>query len=219
MTTTADNMEAIIGEARESAARAMYVTGWASAWEMAVEDGIASELPWSGGDDLMDVAPDEHSQMWDDAGTLLRTFFMDNRLDAAAFFDSIDPEQFGHYLAMQAMGHGVGLEEVAGLDSDALKVPYIEAHVDVAELTDAYNYHDSNPDMYVDEGLDDASKELDAIVKHFRAGRSAVTKSAKYLKGAKTKKEYQERWRQLHAIWQPLAAKADKIAGHGSECE
>jgi hypothetical protein len=36
-----------------------------------------------------------------------------------------DEEHFGHYCAMQAMGHGVGIESV-GLDHDWIKVPDIE---------------------------------------------------------------------------------------------
>lgn len=36
-------------------------------------------------------------------------------------------DMFGHYLAMQAMGHGVGLGDAFGqLVRDAIKVPYVE---------------------------------------------------------------------------------------------
>lgn len=36
-------------------------------------------------------------------------------------------EWFGHYAAMQAMGHGVGLWDAFGSDvSDAIKIPYVE---------------------------------------------------------------------------------------------
>ena len=39
----------------------------------------------------------------------------------------LTPENFGHYLAMQAMGHGVGLADAFG-DAvySAIKVPYVE---------------------------------------------------------------------------------------------
>lgn len=39
---------------------------------------------------------------------------------------SLTPELFGHYLAMQAMGHGVGLESFGRAVHDAIDVPYVE---------------------------------------------------------------------------------------------
>jgi hypothetical protein len=38
----------------------------------------------------------------------------------------LTPELFGHYLAMQAMGHGVGLEMFGDAVRDAITVPYVE---------------------------------------------------------------------------------------------
>ena len=38
----------------------------------------------------------------------------------------LTPELFGHYLAMQAMGHGVGLESFGRAVWDAINVPYVE---------------------------------------------------------------------------------------------
>jgi hypothetical protein len=38
----------------------------------------------------------------------------------------LTPELFGHYLAMQAMGHGVGLESFGRAVRDAINVPYVE---------------------------------------------------------------------------------------------
>jgi hypothetical protein len=39
----------------------------------------------------------------------------------------LSPEMFGHYLAMQAMGHGVGLSDAFGREvREAIKVPYLE---------------------------------------------------------------------------------------------
>lgn len=36
-------------------------------------------------------------------------------------------EHFGHYCAMQAMGHGIGLRDAFGVDVyDRIKVPYVE---------------------------------------------------------------------------------------------
>lgn len=39
---------------------------------------------------------------------------------------ALTPELFGHYLAMQAMGHGVGLESFGVAVLDAIDVPYVE---------------------------------------------------------------------------------------------
>lgn len=38
----------------------------------------------------------------------------------------LTPEDFGHYCAMQAMGHGVGLESFGAAVHQVIKVPYIE---------------------------------------------------------------------------------------------
>lgn len=38
----------------------------------------------------------------------------------------LEPELFGHYLAMQAMGTGVGLESFGNAVRDVLPVPYLE---------------------------------------------------------------------------------------------
>lgn len=38
----------------------------------------------------------------------------------------LTPELFGHYCAMQAMGHGVGLDSFGRAVYDAITVPYVE---------------------------------------------------------------------------------------------
>lgn len=38
----------------------------------------------------------------------------------------LTPDSFGHYLAMQAMGHGVGLDSFGSKVRDAIPVPYVE---------------------------------------------------------------------------------------------
>lgn len=44
------------------------------------------------------------------------------------------PAMFGHYLAMQAMGHGVGLHDAFGSDvSDRVTVPHVEFGYDMLE--------------------------------------------------------------------------------------
>lgn len=36
------------------------------------------------------------------------------------------PEMFGHYAAMQAMGHGVGLTDAFGGNAEQFRIPYVE---------------------------------------------------------------------------------------------
>lgn len=38
----------------------------------------------------------------------------------------LSPELFGHYCAMQAMGHGVGLDSFGSAVADNIRVPYVE---------------------------------------------------------------------------------------------
>lgn len=57
-----------------------------------------------------------------------------------------DAENFGHYCAMQSLGHGVGLSDM-GLDHDWCEVPDIEFH-----------YFDLDPEKYpIPEDEDDAA--------------------------------------------------------------
>lgn len=48
------------------------------------------------------------------------------RQDSSGADRELTPELFGHYCAMQAMGHGVGLDSFGQAVYDAIKVPYIE---------------------------------------------------------------------------------------------
>jgi hypothetical protein len=47
-------------------------------------------------------------------------------LDSEGADHGLTPELFGHYLAMQAMGTGVGLESFGDAVRDAIEVPYCE---------------------------------------------------------------------------------------------
>lgn len=47
-------------------------------------------------------------------------------LDSEGADSELTPELFGHYLAMQAMGTGVGLESFGYAVRDAVRVPYLE---------------------------------------------------------------------------------------------
>lgn len=41
-------------------------------------------------------------------------------------YRELSPELFGHYCALQAMGHGVGLESFGSAVADNIAVPYVE---------------------------------------------------------------------------------------------
>lgn len=49
-----------------------------------------------------------------------------NQYDRKEADRELTPELFGHYCAMQAMGHGVGLESFGDSVKDAVKIPYVE---------------------------------------------------------------------------------------------
>lgn len=49
-----------------------------------------------------------------------------NQYDRKDADRELTPELFGHYCAMQAMGHGVGLESFGSAVRDAIKIPYVE---------------------------------------------------------------------------------------------
>lgn len=118
----------------EGAARAMFVDAWASAWERAVEDGEEERTPWSGGDDLTEVAPPTPKDFLDDAEVFVRTTAFDNKKNLTEMADEhdVDHNTFGFYLAMEGMGHGVGLWEY--IDDHGLKIPHIEPILDIEDV-------------------------------------------------------------------------------------
>lgn len=113
------------------AARAFFASAWA---DMCDEEGPG--VP--SGAEIMDIMPDEI----DPAAThAARTLMMDlervNNLTITQMMRAIEIladgdrpatlEYFGHYTAMQAMGHGVGLHDAFGHEVfEAITVPYVE---------------------------------------------------------------------------------------------
>lgn len=106
------------------AALAFFASAWADAVDYSVPGG-----------QIMDAMPDDVDPAAVDAArALLARMLADNACaDAAALLakcpdDGDRPhslETLGHYAAMQAMGHGVGLGDAFG-DHDCLIVPYVE---------------------------------------------------------------------------------------------
>jgi hypothetical protein len=115
------NQDIVRDEIVGAAARAFFVTVWADEAEREAEEGDG-ELPWGAGEDIDDAAPDtpEEAQRFGE-----RFVFAVEKLNAASITELYDraaeapgrhlrqpePEDFGHYLAMQAMGHGVAWQD------------------------------------------------------------------------------------------------------------
>lgn len=120
-----------IQEFEHHAARAFFACAWADACEEAGEASILS------GNEILDIMPTEVDPAADHAARTLRLDF--ERLNGCTIADALvrieaeadgdrEPtvEMFGHYCAMQAMGHGVGLYDAFGSVSSEFTVPYVE---------------------------------------------------------------------------------------------
>ncbi|WP_213303499.1 hypothetical protein [Paraburkholderia sacchari] len=122
-------------------ARAFFASAWAEQYDEADDPGFSMS-----GRDFMSVIPGEaDSAAVHAASTLVadlcranRCVAMDELFMRCSAMHShepdrrrgdrpLTPDNFGHYLAMQAMGHGVGLADAFG-DAvyRAIKVPYVE---------------------------------------------------------------------------------------------
>lgn len=119
-------------EFEKHAARAFF----ASAWADAADD--ADNGPNLSGCEIMDVMPSEIDPAAIHAAQTLR---MDMERVNGASIDNLitrivtiadgdrpaTMEFFGHYSAMQAMGHGVGLDDAFGREVyDTIEVPYCD---------------------------------------------------------------------------------------------
>ena len=112
-------------------AKAIFACAWAD-WN----DNYADGCP--GGVNVMDIMPDMDPDALKAAHALAEQIERETKADLTtilaqaksqvANLDGYHPcneEYFGHYCAMQALGHGVGLPEL-GLDHEWLDVPDIE---------------------------------------------------------------------------------------------
>lgn len=121
-----------ISEFEIHAAKAFFASAWADAADE------SENSPIGAGTEIFDVMPDEIDPA---AMHAARTLRMDmerlNGRTIAQMMREIEEtgdgdrdntiENFGHYTAMQAMGHGVGLYDAFGSDVyKTIKVPYIE---------------------------------------------------------------------------------------------
>lgn len=128
-------------EILDGMARAFFACAWADQCEEAGQEGTLS------GVNIMDVMPDEIDPAAIHAARTLALDLASNytglmlapidqclrvlyrkacELDTDGADRELTPELFGHYLAMQAMGTGVGLESFGHAVRDFFKVPYVE---------------------------------------------------------------------------------------------
>lgn len=124
-------------------AKAFFACAWAEQCDEAGQEGMLS------GCDIMDLMPREIDPAAIDAaetlakdfvsvqpmfveylpaqGIMLRTAYAKAlQLDPSGADRKLSPELFGHYIAMQAMGTGVGLESFGYAVRDFFNVPYVE---------------------------------------------------------------------------------------------
>lgn len=114
------------------AAHAFFASAWADACDNAEQSEVIS------GCDVMQVMPEEI-----DPEALLAAWCLQMKIEALNICTVTDllekikgiangdrpctMEYFGHYAALQAMGHGVGLHDAFGSDVyDRIKVPHVE---------------------------------------------------------------------------------------------
>lgn len=119
-------------EIQQAMAKAFFASAWADQCEEAGESGMLS------GQEIMDVMPATLDPAALSAARTLAAEMvrlngasLDSLLERIAEIADGDREptadNFGHYAAMQAMGHGVGLYDAFGRAIyEAIRVPYIE---------------------------------------------------------------------------------------------
>ena len=115
----------------EHAAKAFFGSAWANMQDNALEDAETVNLS---GCEILDVMPEVDPSAIEYAETLIEETERLNKMSiedilelCASDTDGCDrecnAEMFGHYLAMHAMGSGVGLESVT---NELIKTPYAE---------------------------------------------------------------------------------------------
>jgi hypothetical protein len=128
----------------EAMGRALFVCAYADAIEAGEIEGDKAGT----GQDWMDVAPATPRRFLNDGWRLLGKFEQLNGMHIACLWaaacradgvDSAEPpsehvDKFGHYLAMQALGHGVSwFDDHERFD---LKCPRVESYVDQNDMAD-----------------------------------------------------------------------------------
>lgn len=125
-------MQSIRQEFTRHASLAFFASAWADQCEESENAGILS------GQEIMDIMPTDTDPAAICAGeSLLADMERINRCSIDVLMDIVEDlgdgdrdntiENFGHYCAMQAMGHGVGLRDAFGVKvHDRIKVQHVE---------------------------------------------------------------------------------------------
>lgn len=132
----AKDLIAISAEIRTNMAKAFFASAWADQCEESEQAHIIS------GREIMDVMPAEIDPAAKHAAEALEVDFLSANRQFACLAGALDwlqciptpdgdrartAEMLGHYLAMQAMGHGVGLRDAFGEQThEYMRVPYVE---------------------------------------------------------------------------------------------
>jgi hypothetical protein len=131
-------MKTINEQISNAMAKAFFACAWSDLQDE--KDSDDSTRVNLSGREIMDVMPDEidpaalHAaftlacglRIDNDVTALDELFVLARSLPTGGYDRALTPELFGHYLAMQAMGHGVGLESFGYSVYEAIKVPYVE---------------------------------------------------------------------------------------------
>lgn len=132
-------MSTISDEIRAAMAKAFFASAWADLQdEKDADDETRVNLS---GCEILDVMPDEIDPAAVHAARTLETDLLRANewlQDLDALLDYVQyriphggdrprtAEMLGHYLAMQAMGHGVGLQDAFGKEAWTIVVPHVE---------------------------------------------------------------------------------------------
>lgn len=131
-----NKLETISAEIRHNMARAFFASAWADQCDESDNSGMLSGI------EIMDHMPEEIDPAATRAANDLESHFLalNRQFTCLAgvldYLQTVAPaggdrdrtaEMLGHYLAMQAMGHGVGLSDAFGEEmAGAVRVPYLE---------------------------------------------------------------------------------------------
>ncbi|MFW6855324.1 hypothetical protein ACODYM_28955 [Burkholderia gladioli] len=134
-------MQTIANEIRESMARAFFASAWADLQDEKDPDDPTA-VSFAGGVEILSVMPDEldpaalHAARALEFGVVRGNEWLGGLDELLPFLQYSIPhggdrprtaEMLGHYLAMQAMGHGVGLRDAFGKSAyEHIYVPHVE---------------------------------------------------------------------------------------------
>jgi hypothetical protein len=146
-------------------ARALFVSSWGSVWEELENEydkdfikeeaeNLGIEIPYFPQAQLMEIAPPTEEAAYKKAQDLYNKIEQTNSVDLSSFIppgedEGFDRQTFGHYLMMEALGHGVGWSD--DHEDHGLKLPYMD-DVEIEELIPLQNALYEGSDHEEEEG-------------------------------------------------------------------